>query len=869
MQGNLAGLTGRWEGMAAVAAVSAPQTPATPYVASMPIPAPAPTVQQSIGSGASATVPCRAADGLVWTTQGPLRPTWRSPSPTGQGSSYSPPAAWSPGMNKSPAATARRFIDRSPSPVPVRLQPSASGSTGLPIAAEPVVAPTATRTSSAGPFPAFAATAPATSGQAPSTFVPTPMAMPPSRASSRAGASQASLVVPAQLATTTSIPAPSPLAGGAANHRPSTVCLLSPSCFADGQPNTLVRQATSPAPVILPESPSQGPRQGRIFLDFHKPLAELAASNSSEYSPRDSVWKRYFCSPTEAQERSVTPMTSRSATAPCSLTPKTTEMIATEPITVQGAFAHPCDTSTSSGQQGNVPNGDLEVSGSARVPKSQVQVGELEPAPSFGATLTRASPPPVPAAQPPAEQPQPPADASTEDPQRLKSFPSLWNKNLSDTGRSSQSTFVGSTLRTDPLSDKVASIDSGTAGASATSATGGNVFTASLASQPEAVSTATSLDNPFVSLDVERSPGPLVANPNQSALQKVTACTDGITIADLQELRQLSRPHAAVREVVEMTLMLLGYRDAKWAAAQAYFERPDSFLEKMRAFDASRSISRLQFQKLSRSLASTQGAFDETAMEGICPANLGFVRWCIAVGDLLAWRYGTGGEQTQAGSQGQLGRDQSRTLPQHTSGRGDPPAAPQQTPAAQAPAVNNLRCSARSEGSVTPAAAAPTPMLAGSSAGPVAVTPSFIPRPALQNLEVVPDVFAIPLLELQAVRDLTVRKAGVGEVTFHGEIDLMRERRVLEDLPRIIRLEQGEVVLYPESGSKPPEGEGLNRPATITLYQCMPPSTGAFPDAQSRIKYKERIAKMTEAKGAKFVDYDCDQGIWKFRVEHF
>jgi len=571
-----------------------------------------------------------------------------------------------------------------------------------------------------------------------------------------------------------------------------------------------------------------------------------------------------------AQERPVTPMTSRNAAVHRSVTPIKAADISVVPSTGQGSLTQPCDTSTNSGQSCKVPNGEVEGSCSARVAKSlgptPGQSGAEQPVetPAFGIVARGPPPSPQPAAQPQSEQPQPATESAAEDTQRLKSFPSLWNKNLSDTGRSSQSTFISSTLRTDALSDKGTTIDSGNAGPTAgASTTAGTTFTAS---QLEAVPTATSLDNPFASVDVERSSGPLVANPNQSALQKVMACTDAITIADLQELRQLARPHAAVREVVEMSLMLLGYRDAKWAAAQAYFERPEAFLEKMRAFDASRSISRLQFQKLSRSLSNTQGAFDETAMETICPPNLGFVRWCIAVGDLLAWRYDTGGEQTQASSHTQLGRDQSRTLPQHSSGRGESPPASQQAAAAQAvPAVNNLRSSARCEGS-TAAVGTPTPTLVGAGAGPVG---SFIARPVMQNLEVVPDVFAIPLQELQAVRDLTVRKHGVGEVTFHGEIDLMRERRVLEDLPRIIRLEQGEVVLYPESGSKPPEGEGLNRPATITLYQCMPPSTGAFPDSQSRVKYKERIAKMTEAKGAKFVDYDCDQGIWKFRVEHF
>jgi len=123
--------------------------------------------------------------------------------------------------------------------------------------------------------------------------------------------------------------------------------------------------------------------------------------------------------------------------------------------------------------------------------------------------------------------------------------------------------------------------------------------------------------------------------------------------------------------------------------------------------------------------------------------------------------------------------------------------------------------------------------------------------------------------ELQRVRNLTIRKADVGEVTYPCEIDLVKEHMILEDLPNIIRLDPGEVVLYPDSGTKPAEGEGLNRPAIITLFQCMPPNNGNFPDADSKARYRERIAKMTEQKGARFVDYDCDRGIWQFRVDHF
>ncbi|CAK0873749.1 unnamed protein product [Prorocentrum cordatum] len=77
-----------------------------------------------------------------------------------------------------------------------------------------------------------------------------------------------------------------------------------------------------------------------------------------------------------------------------------------------------------------------------------------------------------------------------------------------------------------------------------------------------------------------------------------------------------------------------------------------------------------------------------------------------------------------------------------------------------------------------------------------------------------------------------------------------------------------EVVVYPNQKLKPPVGEGLNRPASIVLYGCVAKTHG-FKDEKSRERYKRRVRQMTEDKGAEFVSYDCDRGVWEFRVAHF
>lgn len=324
---------------------------------------------------------------------------------------------------------------------------------------------------------------------------------------------------------------------------------------------------------------------------------------------------------------------------------------------------------------------------------------------------------------------------------------------------------------------------------------------------------------------------------SDDSLRKVCACAEALTSVELQELRSLGRPHATVREVVETALMLLGYRDATWAASRRYFDRPSVFLEKMRTFDASRMVSRLQYQKLCRGLS--QGTFEEGQADQISAAAGKFARWCRAVGEVLARRYNISPTPARTGAHGR------------TSARGAEPKS------ARGVAENQQTAQGKD---AEPGGPRP-PQNLQKNCG--------IPRPqALAGFDIVPDIYCIPVHELRRVTDLTIRRPGVGEVTFHGDIDLLRGG-IIEDLPNVVRLQPGEVVLYPEPGTKPTEGEGLNRPATITLHQCMPPNNGSFPDADSKRRYRERIAQMTEAKGAKFVDYDCDNGIWRFRVDHF
>lgn len=136
------------------------------------------------------------------------------------------------------------------------------------------------------------------------------------------------------------------------------------------------------------------------------------------------------------------------------------------------------------------------------------------------------------------------------------------------------------------------------------------------------------------------------------------------------------------------------------------------------------------------------------------------------------------------------------------------------------------------------------------------------------TLLVQPDLSKLTPEELRNVKELTVSRPDVAAITFHGYTDCT-------DLyiPSIVQLEVGVVLVYPQadvSGHKPPPGHGLNKRATVSMFQCWPPSEQDIAlDDKGREKYRKKIKQMTEKKNAKFIDYCCETGIWQFQVEHF
>ncbi|KAL0415403.1 UNVERIFIED_CONTAM: Nuclear pore complex protein [Sesamum latifolium] len=112
------------------------------------------------------------------------------------------------------------------------------------------------------------------------------------------------------------------------------------------------------------------------------------------------------------------------------------------------------------------------------------------------------------------------------------------------------------------------------------------------------------------------------------------------------------------------------------------------------------------------------------------------------------------------------------------------------------------------------------------------------------------------------VQDFVVGRVGYGHVKFIGETDV----RCL-DLDSIVKFNRCEVVVYEDDSSKPLVGEGLNKPAEVTLLLKAKSLNNLTEDHLREIVGKLKCK--TESQGAEFISFDPIQGEWKFLVQHF
>ncbi|XP_073042984.1 nuclear pore complex protein NUP98A-like isoform X4 [Primulina eburnea] len=117
------------------------------------------------------------------------------------------------------------------------------------------------------------------------------------------------------------------------------------------------------------------------------------------------------------------------------------------------------------------------------------------------------------------------------------------------------------------------------------------------------------------------------------------------------------------------------------------------------------------------------------------------------------------------------------------------------------------------------------------------------------------------------VKDFIVGRHGYGSIKFFGETDVRKL-----DLESLVQFNNREVIVYMDESKKPPIGQGLNKPAEVTLLniKCFDKKTGQQYTEGPRIeRYKEMLKRKAEDQGAEFVSYNPMKGEWKFRVNHF
>jgi len=116
----------------------------------------------------------------------------------------------------------------------------------------------------------------------------------------------------------------------------------------------------------------------------------------------------------------------------------------------------------------------------------------------------------------------------------------------------------------------------------------------------------------------------------------------------------------------------------------------------------------------------------------------------------------------------------------------------------------------------------------------------------------------MPEEKLCKIDNLEIGRYGYGSIRWPGLTDVRRL-----DFDADVSLERGSLTLYP-GREKPEVGEGLNKEAVITL-NVRPTRTDM--KLKSADLLRERLARISEDFGGKFISYDMEK--WIFRVPHF
>lgn len=126
--------------------------------------------------------------------------------------------------------------------------------------------------------------------------------------------------------------------------------------------------------------------------------------------------------------------------------------------------------------------------------------------------------------------------------------------------------------------------------------------------------------------------------------------------------------------------------------------------------------------------------------------------------------------------------------------------------------------------------------------------------------------------QLKNVEGLNIGRKNYGYISWPSGVDLSTT-----DLDSILGFlvifSLRAVVVYADDTNKPPLGQGLNKPAVITLeHVCKVDRRGnklVDPTNPRVIRHRQQLQKSIESKDGKHLSYDPASGVWVFQVPHF
>ncbi|KAI8448843.1 nucleoporin [Phakopsora pachyrhizi] len=127
--------------------------------------------------------------------------------------------------------------------------------------------------------------------------------------------------------------------------------------------------------------------------------------------------------------------------------------------------------------------------------------------------------------------------------------------------------------------------------------------------------------------------------------------------------------------------------------------------------------------------------------------------------------------------------------------------------------------------------------------------------------------------DLKAVPNFTAGRVGYGQIQFQEDVDLTGIADLNEGLcGEVIVFKQLLCSVYPEDPvDKPPNGQGLNVPAVITLENCwkIDKATRLPIRDPDHVRVKQFVKRLMKSEDTQFIEYDAKLGKWTFSVEHF